>query len=102
MVQSGTDARRAAVVQAEAIIETRVQNFLHWLQNREIVPAIIHFQKAADQIREAELDRVRRLLARGQPVDQVLEQLAHGLTHKYLHGPLAALHRSEEATTAPL
>src|SRR3546814_7334139 len=27
MVQSGTDARRAAVVQAEAIIETRVQNF---------------------------------------------------------------------------
>src|SRR3546814_584229 len=61
MVQSGTDARRAAVVQAEAIIETRVQNFMHWLQNREIVPAIIHFQKAADQLREAELDRARRL-----------------------------------------
>jgi glutamyl-tRNA reductase len=25
----------------------------------------------------------------------VLEQLAHGLTQKYLHGPLAALNRSE-------
>src|SRR3546814_19917974 len=57
LVQSGTDARRAAVVQAEAIIETRVQNFMHWLQNREIVPAIIHFQKEAAQLREAELAR---------------------------------------------
>ncbi|MBV6305644.1 glutamyl-tRNA reductase [Candidimonas humi] len=96
MVQSGTDARRAAVVQAEAIIETRVQNFMHWLQNREIVPAIMDLHQAADQVRLAELDRARRLLARGEPAEQVLEQLAHGLTQKYLHGPLAALNQSQD------
>jgi glutamyl-tRNA reductase len=95
MVQSGSDARRAAVVQAEAIIETRVQNFMHWLESREIVPAIIDFQHAADQIRQAELDRARRLLARGDEPERVLEQLAHGLTQKYMHGPLSALNRSE-------
>lgn len=95
MVQSGTDARRAAVVQAEAIIETRVQNFMHWLQNREIVPAIIDFQQAADQVRQSELDRARRMLARGDNPELVLEQLAYGLTQKYLHGPMAALNRSE-------
>lgn len=95
MVQSGTDARRAAVVQAEAIIETRVQHFMHWLQSREIVPAIIDFQQAADQVRQSELERARRLLARGESPEQVLEQLAHGLTQKYLHGPMAALNRSE-------
>src|SRR5690554_841427 len=95
MVQSGTDARRAAVVQAEAIIETRVQNFMHWLQSREIVPAIIDFQQAADQVRQSELERARRLLARGESPELVLEQLAHGLTQKYLHGPMAALNRSE-------
>lgn len=95
MVQSGTDARRAAVVQAEAIIETRVQNFMHWLQNREIVPAIIDFQAAADQVRLNELERARRLLARGDSPELVLEQLAHSLTQKYLHGPMAALNRSE-------
>ncbi len=95
MVQSGTDARRAAVVQAEAIIETRVQNFMHWLQNREIVPAIIDFQQAADQVRQSELDRARRMLARGDSPELVMEQLAHGLTQKYLHGPMAALNRSE-------
>ena len=39
LVQTGTDARRAAVVQAEAIIETRVQGFMHWMQSREVVPS---------------------------------------------------------------
>lgn len=95
MVQSGTDARKAAVVQAEAIIETRVQNFMHWMQNREIVPVLIDFQQAADQVRVSELDRARRMLARGDAPEAVLEQLAYGLTQKYLHGPMAALNRSE-------
>ncbi|TEA79214.1 glutamyl-tRNA reductase [Allopusillimonas ginsengisoli] len=95
MVQSGTDARRAAVVQAEAIIETRVQGFMHWMQSREIVPAILDIQQAADLVRESELERARRALARGESPELVLEQLAHGLTQKYMHGPLAALNRSE-------
>jgi len=95
MVQSGNDARRAAVVQAEAIIETRVQNFMHWLQNREIVPVIMDIHRKADLVRQAELDKARRLLAKGESPEAVLEQLAHGLTQKYIHGPLAALNRSE-------
>ncbi len=95
MVQSGTDARRAAVVQAEAIIETRVQHFMHWLGNRQIIPALVDFQRAADQVRQNELERARRMLARGDDPEQVLELLAHGLTQKYMHGPMAALNRSE-------
>lgn len=95
MVQSGTDARRAAVVQAEAIIDTRVQHFMHWLQTRAVVPAIIDFQQAADQVRENELERARRMLARGDAPELVIEQLAHGLTQKYMHGPLVALNRTE-------
>src|SRR5690606_18851938 len=95
LVQSGTDARRAAVVQAEAIIETRVQGFMHWMQSREVVPVIRDLHQAAEDVRAAELERARRLLARGESPEAVLEQLAHGLTQKYLHGPLAALNRSE-------
>ena len=95
MVQTGTDARRAAVVQAEAIIDTRVQNFMHWLETRQIVPAIIDFQQAAQQLRESELERARRMLARGEDPERVLEQLAHGLTQKYMHGPLSALNQSD-------
>jgi len=95
MVQSGADARKAAVVQAEAIIETRVRHFMHWWQTRDVVPAIQTLQQAADTVRTVELERAKRLLARGVPADAVLEQLARGLTQKYLHGPVSALHRSE-------
>ena len=97
VVQSGTDARRAAVVQAEAIIETRVQNFMHWMQSRAVVPVIRDLHQAADDVRAAELDRARKALARGDSPEAVLEQLSHGLTQKYLHGPLAALNRSDAA-----
>src|SRR5690606_35721131 len=95
LVQSATDARKAAVVQAEAIIETRVRHFMHWLGTREMVPVIRNLHEAAGDMRAAELERARRALARGESPEQVLEQLAQGLTQKYLHGPLAALNHSE-------
>ena len=95
LVQSASDARKAAVVQAEAIIETRVQHFMHWLGTREVVPVIRNLHQAAESIRHAELERARKLLAKGEAPEQVLEQLAQGLTQKYLHGPLAALNHTE-------
>ncbi len=94
MVQSGSDARRAAVVQAETIIETRVQNFMHWLGNREVVPAIIEYQQSAEALRNIELERARKRLARGDDPHEVLELLAHSLTQKHMHGPLAAINSS--------
>ncbi len=95
MVQTGTDARRAAVVQAEAIIETRVQHFMHWLQNRDIVPAIVNIHEQADHLKQRELERARRLLAKGTAPEEVMEILAHSLTQKYIHGSLATLNRSD-------
>ncbi|HRL26759.1 glutamyl-tRNA reductase [Alcaligenes sp. SDU_A2] len=97
LVQRGTDARRAAVVQAEAIIDTQVQQYMHWLSNRAIVPAILDVQHTVDQVRKHELERAQRMLARGEDPAQVLEWLAHGLTQKYVHGPMAELNRSEGA-----
>ena len=102
LVQSGADARKAAVVQAEAIIETRVQKFMHWLQSREAVPTIIELQRTADHIQQQELEKAQRLLARGEDPARVLEILAHGLTQKYLHGPMATLNQSEPEERAQL
>lgn len=97
MVQKASDARQAAVVQAETIIDTRVQNFMHWLQNRELVPTIVSLQDRAQQVSNHELDRAKRMLARGEDPEQVLEWLTHSLQQKYLHGPLTQLHHSEGA-----
>ena len=87
LVQNGTDARQAAVVQAEAIIETRVQNFMHWMDSAHRGAGDPRTcTRPPTRCAQAELDRARKALARGDSPEQVMEQLAHGLTQKYLHG----------------
>ena len=92
LVQTAGEQRQAAVQQAEAIIETGVQGFVHWLDQRGSVPLIQALQAQADDWRAAELARARRLLARGDDPAAVLDALARGLTQKMLHGTLAELH----------
>src|SRR5690606_5303806 len=92
VVQTGHANRQAAVAQAEAIIDAGVQSFLHWMDQRHAVPLIRQLQAQTDEWRALELARARRLLARGEDVDTVLEALSRGLTQKMLHGPLAELH----------
>ena len=91
-VAAGHENRRAAVAQAEAIIETRVDAFMQWMSTRQAVPAIRSLHARGDAIRHAELERARRALARGESPEQVVEQLAHALTAKFLHGPTSLLH----------
>jgi len=95
VVQTAGEKRQAAVEQAEAIIETGVQSFVHWLDQRHTVPLIQALNAQADDWRTAEIARARKLLARGEDVDTVLEALSRGLTQKMLHGAMAELHSSD-------
>ena len=96
-VQSAGEKRQAAVQQAEAIIDAGVQSFAHWLDQRAAVPLIQALNRQADDWGAAEMARARKLLAKGEPVDQVLQALTRGLTGKMLHGTLAELHGAEGA-----
>jgi glutamyl-tRNA reductase len=105
VVQTGHANRQAAVAQAEAIIDAGVQSFLHWMDQRHAVPLIRQLNAQADEWRAAEMARARKLLARGEDVDAVLEAMSRGLTQKMLHGALAELHAGDaearqRATTA--
>ncbi len=102
LVQSAGEKRQAAVQQAEAIIETGVQSFVHWLGQRHTVPLIQALHAQADDWRSTELQRARKLLARGEAVDVVLEALSKGLTQKMLHGALAELHAADAEQRAAL
>jgi glutamyl-tRNA reductase len=95
VVQTGKDNRQAAVAEAEVIIDAGVQNFLHWMQQRATVPLIQQLNAQADQWRAVELARARKLLAKGESVEAVLETLSRGLTQKMLHGAMAELHGSQ-------
>jgi glutamyl-tRNA reductase len=95
LVQTAGEKRQAAVAQAEAIIDAGVQSFVHWLDQRASVPLIQAINRQADDWREIELARARRMLARGESVDAVLDALSRGLTHKLLHGAYAELHAAD-------
>ena len=97
VVQTGHAHRQAAVAQAEAIVDAGVQSFLHWMDQRSAVPVIRQLHAQADEWRQAELARARKLLAKGEDVEAVMEALSKGLTQKMLHGALAELHAGDEA-----
>ncbi|MEY2781275.1 MAG: hypothetical protein RL307_979 [Pseudomonadota bacterium] len=91
VVQQGQANRQAAVAQAEVIIEDGVQQFVHWLQQREDVPLLQQLNAQANAWREAELAKAQRMLAKGESVEAVLEQLSKSLTQKMLHGAMAEM-----------
>jgi glutamyl-tRNA reductase len=97
VVQTAGEKRQAAVEQAEAIVDAGVQSFAHWLDQRAAVPLIQALNRQADDWRGTEMARARKLLARGEDIDHVLDALARGLTQKLLHGALAELHSTEGA-----
>ena len=98
VVQTAQANRQAAVEQAEAIIDAGVQSFMHWMELRSpagadggVVPLIQQLNAQTDEWRALEIARAKKLLAKGEDVDAVLEALSRGLTQKMLHGTLAEL-----------
>jgi len=97
VVQDAQANRQAAVAQAQAIVDAGVQSFLHWVEQRSTVPLIQQLNAQADEWRALEIARARKLLAKGQDVESVLEALSRGLTQKLLHGTLAELRGGDAA-----
>jgi glutamyl-tRNA reductase len=95
IVDAGLESRQQAVVEAEGIIDQRVDGFLHWMQTRDAVPTIRALNGHAEALRLAELERARRMLARGDDPEAVLDMLSRGIARKLMHGPVHYLNQSE-------
>jgi glutamyl-tRNA reductase len=102
IVKGNLQIRKEAVAQAEDMIAAQAGHFLRWLEGRTVVPTITALHGHHDQLRAAELDRAKKLLAGGASPEQVLDQLARGLTNKFLHAPTQALNQAGDAERAEL
>jgi glutamyl-tRNA reductase len=102
VVESGQESRQAAVVDAEVIIASRVQDFIGWLQARDTVPVIRSLRDSAERMRRHEIEHAMKLLAKGEPAEKVLDQLSQRLTNKLLHAPTQALNLAEGNERAEL
>ena len=96
LVQQGRDQRQAAVSQAEVIVDGGVRSFMQWLAQRNSVPLIQQLNTQVDLWRMSELDRAKKMLARGQSVDAVMDALSRGMAQKILHGAYVGLRDPDE------
>ncbi|CAA0083180.1 Glutamyl-tRNA reductase [Zhongshania aliphaticivorans] len=76
------EARKASDIIALALDEWELQ-----LRALDAVGTVKDYRAKAEQLRDTELDRALRNLARGDDAERVLEQLARGLTNKLIHSP---------------
>ncbi|MBI3899698.1 MAG: glutamyl-tRNA reductase [Gammaproteobacteria bacterium] len=94
-VQENMQSRSEAALEAEKIIDTKVVDFMTWVNSLNAVPTIRALRDSAAAIRDTELRRAKQRLARGEDPNKVLEQLARALTNKFTHAPTDALKRAD-------
>ena len=102
LVRDNRKLREGAIQEAEAIILEQSNSFVHWLESRTVVPTLKAMREQGEAIRNAELERARRLLANGTDSAEALEQLSRALTNKLLHAPSQALNQASAAERAEM
>ncbi len=95
VVQENMKSRQKAAGEAEKIIDTKVVEFMRWAHSLDAVPTIRAFRESAISIQEAEIEKAKRQLARGEDPTKVLEQLGRSLTKKLTHDPTTVLRQAD-------
>ena len=91
VVNDGMENRQTAAINAEMIVQARVETFMQWLKKRDAVPTIKALRDQAEVIRQAEFKKALKLMQKGESPEKVLEALSNALTNKFLHAPSQAL-----------
>jgi glutamyl-tRNA reductase len=91
IVDQNMRSRRNEACKADEIIAQGVQQYLQEVRSLGAIDSVKEYRRMADSLREQELQRALRALARGHDPQQVLAQLARGLTNKLIHAPTTGL-----------
>lgn len=96
VIEDNLRRREDAATQAQRIISEGVESWRKQLRGQNAASTIRDFRGALGSVRDAELDKALNALAQGQAPEQILRQLAHGLTNKLLHTPTTQLKQASE------
>ncbi|MBR9829403.1 MAG: glutamyl-tRNA reductase [Oceanospirillales bacterium] len=94
VIEENQRERQSAAAQAEIIIESGTQGYMRQLRELDAVDTLIQLRAQAKQTAAQELNKALRQLRNGRTAEDVLQQLAHGLTNKLLHQPTVQLRRA--------
>jgi glutamyl-tRNA reductase len=89
---SHLEERSRQAIDAESLIAAEVQRFHERQRTVNVAPAIVALQRRAEEIRQAELQRIHSRLDSLTPEQlAAVESLTRGLVNKFLHPPMQAL-----------
>jgi glutamyl-tRNA reductase len=84
--------RSKEAMQAESIVQAKVERFAKGQQTLTAVPAIVSLQQSMEELRQAELRRMQsKLQSLSEEQRGAVEALTRGLINKVLHQPLQAM-----------
>jgi monoamine oxidase len=87
VIEENVKSREVAAQEAEVLIAQGVQAFMLQLRSLGATETLLALRSKAESIRDQELDKALKQLGQGKDAEQVLQQLARGLTNKLIHSP---------------
>ncbi|MDP5063154.1 MAG: glutamyl-tRNA reductase [Haliea sp.] len=94
IVEQNLRSRQTEARKADQLIDEGVAQYLEELRSLAAVDSVRQYREMAEAIRELEMQRALRALARGDDPQQIVAQLARSITKKLIHAPTAGLKRA--------
>lgn len=92
IVEENRERRAGELPEAEAIVESAVEDYWGWYASLDVVPLLRAMRARAEATRALELEKALSKLSHLDPEDRaVVEALAVQLTNKLLHNPTVRL-----------
>lgn len=95
IVQDNFKLREQAANQAENIIYNYANKYCQWKKSLPATPTITHFRNYVDQLGNQARQEALAHLHAGTPAEEVIHELVHKMTQKFMHQPSVHL---KEAT----
>lgn len=91
VIKENLRVRERAAEEAKNIISEQSDRFMQWRRSLDAVSTIKVFRNKYQRLSEKELERSLAKLEQGEDPAEVLKELSHRLTNKFLHEPTRQL-----------
>lgn len=94
IIEVNKHSRQEASIQAEAIVELQVANFMRELQGLKAVDTICAYREKLEILREQELTKALDRLHHGEHPESILNEMSRNLINKIMHNPTVNLRQA--------
>ena len=94
IVEQNMRSRHKEARKADQIIAEGVNLYMEDVRSLAAVDVVKDYRRMAEQMREVELQRALRALARGEDPQRIATQLARAITNKLIHAPTTGLRQA--------